>query len=57
VSEPGDVITAVEGKPIESVADLATALEQAGVGNEVTLTVKRGDAERQVKVKVVDLQS
>jgi 2-alkenal reductase len=56
-SEPGDVITAVDGKPVESVADLAAALESTGIGNDATLTLKRGDAERQVKVRVIDLQS
>ncbi len=53
--DPGDIIVAVNGKPTQTVADLAEALDDAGIGNEVTATVKRGDTERQVKMRVVDL--
>jgi 2-alkenal reductase len=53
--EPGDVIIAAGGKPVESVADLAAALEQVGIGNEVTLRVQRGEATRDVNVRVIDL--
>jgi 2-alkenal reductase len=54
-SEPGDIIVAVNGKPTPTVADLAAALEEAGVGNEVTVKVRRGNQEREVKMRVVDL--
>jgi 2-alkenal reductase len=54
--EPGDVIVAVNGKPAESLSDFAEALDLAGIGNEVTLTVRRGDAKREVKARVIDLQ-
>ena len=53
--EPGDIIVGVDGKPTRSLADLAQALEDAGIGKEVTLKVRRGDAEREVKTRVVDL--
>jgi 2-alkenal reductase len=56
-NQPGDVITAINGKPVESVADLSAEVDAAGIGNEVALTVKRGDEERQVKTRVIDLQS
>src|SRR5207302_11388050 len=51
----GDIIVAVDGKPIATLADLAAALEDAGIGKEVTMKVLRGDAERETKVRVVDL--
>jgi 2-alkenal reductase len=53
--EPGDVIVSAGGKPTLTLADLAAALEEAGVGNTVTVTVKRGEAEREVKLRVIDL--
>ena len=53
--EPGDVIVAVEGKATPTVADLAAALEDAGVGKDVTAKVVRGTAEREVKLRVIDL--
>jgi 2-alkenal reductase len=51
----GDVIVAVDGKPTPTLADLAAALEDAGIGNEVVLRVVRADAERDVKVRVMDV--
>jgi 2-alkenal reductase len=53
--EPGDIIVAVNGKPTPTLADLAQVLDEAGVGSEVTARVKRGDSEREVKLRVVDL--
>jgi 2-alkenal reductase len=53
--EPGDVIVSVNGKPTTTLADLAQALDEAGVGNDVTAKVKRGESEREVKLRVVDL--
>jgi 2-alkenal reductase len=53
--DAGDVIIAVNGKPVVSIADLASALDQAGVGNEISLTLKRGDAQREAKTRVIDL--
>ncbi|HYC44589.1 MAG TPA: trypsin-like peptidase domain-containing protein [Burkholderiales bacterium] len=54
-TEPGDVIVGVEGKPTKTLADFAQALEDAGVGKEITLKVRRGNAEREVQARVVDL--
>jgi 2-alkenal reductase len=51
----GDVIVGVNGKPVESVADLVAMLEDAGVGKTVTLDVQRGDAKREVQTKVIDV--
>lgn len=53
--EPGDIIVAVNGKPTPTLADLAEALDGSGVGAEVTANVRRGNAEREVKMRVVDL--
>lgn len=51
----GDIITAVEGKPVRRLADLTDALEQAGAGKTVRLTVKRGSDTRDVNVGIVDI--
>jgi 2-alkenal reductase len=51
----GDIIIAADGRSTETVVDLAAVFEEVGVGNEVTLTIVRGDAEREVKVHVIDL--
>ena len=52
----GDVIVAVNGKPVSTVADLASGLDEAGVGNEAVLTVQRGNERREVKTRVIDLK-
>jgi 2-alkenal reductase len=54
-SEPGDIIVAVDGKPTATLADLAQSLEDAGIGKDVTLRVRRGNTERETKARVVDL--
>jgi 2-alkenal reductase len=51
----GDIIVAADGQRTQTAADLAAVLEAAGIGNDVTLKVIRGDAERDVKVRVIDL--
>jgi stage IV sporulation protein B len=44
-----DVITAVNGKKITTAAELTAAVESCG-GNMLTLTFKRGDSERSVRL-------
>ncbi len=39
----GDLIVAIDGKPIETLSDLFTALDTHSVGDTVTVTVLRGD--------------
>ena len=51
----GDIVTAVDGKPVRRLADLTDALEQVGVGHSVRLTVKRGSDTREVNVEIVDI--
>ena len=53
--EPGDIIVAANGKDTPALADLAAVLDDVGVGNEVTLKLRRGPSEREVKARVVDL--
>ena len=52
----GDVITAVNGRPTETLSSFVAELERAGVDNSVELTVRRGERERRVKVRVIDLR-
>jgi 2-alkenal reductase len=54
--EPGDIIVALNGKAVESLSDFAAALDEAGIGKDVTLTVLRGDQKRDVRTRVIDLQ-
>ena len=51
----GDVIVGVNGKPVQRLADLTGELERVGVGNKVTLAVKRDGQERSVEVAVMDI--
>jgi 2-alkenal reductase len=53
--ELGDVIVAVDGKPVRHLAELTASLELAGVGGQVKLTVQRNGREREVAVPVVDI--
>ena len=51
----GDRIVAVDGRPVRSEDDLRDVFEAAGVGAQVTLTVVRGSAKRQVRVQLVQV--
>ncbi len=51
----GDVIVAVNGRPIESLPTFAAEIDRAGIGSSAELTVVREGKERKVRVKVVDL--
>lgn len=46
----GDIITAIEGKPIRSQDDYLSALEQYKIGDEVTITTQRGSQELSFEV-------
>lgn len=54
-SRLGDIITAVNGRRVKSIAEFAAALEEAGIGSEVALTISRENRERTVKLKVMDI--
>ena len=49
----GDVIVAIDGKPTSTVDDLLYAMEAAGVGRKVRLTILRGSDTREVTVELV----
>lgn len=51
----GDVITAANGRPVRTIADLAAALAETGIGNWIELTVRRGGRERKVRLRVIDV--
>jgi 2-alkenal reductase len=52
----GDVITAVNGRDVDTLSSFVSELDRAGVNATVELTVQRGKAERRVRVKVIDLR-
>ena len=51
----GDVIVAVNGRPVESLPTFASELDRVGIDQVAELTVIRDGRERRVKVKVIDL--
>jgi S1-C subfamily serine protease len=51
----GDVIVGVNGKPVRRLPDLTEELERVGVGNKVTLQVKRDGQERSIELDVMDI--
>lgn len=51
----GDVIVAANGEPVTSLADLAAALERAGIGKSAVITVERGGRRVEVAVEVQDI--
>jgi 2-alkenal reductase len=53
--EIGDVITAVNGRPVRRLSDLTAALEQAGVGKPVEITVDRSGRPYTTSVNVADI--
>jgi putative serine protease PepD len=48
--EPGDVITAIDDKPVADSSELIVAIRSRSPGDSITLTVRRGGDERTVKV-------
>ncbi len=54
--ELGDVIVAVEGKPIETLNDLYKRLDPHAVGDTVEITILREGNERRVRIKLQALE-
>lgn len=52
-----DIITAVDGTTIGSAGDLVDAIEEAGAGTEITLTVTRDGSSITVDITVVDRET
>ncbi|GJD89084.1 MULTISPECIES: S1C family serine protease [Methylobacterium] len=53
--EIGDIIVGVGGKPIHRLAELTAALQAAGVGQGVTLTIERDGRTRTVRITTADV--
>jgi 2-alkenal reductase len=53
--ELGDVIVSAQGQPVRRLADLTGALDRIGVGNDIALTIRRGDRTMEVSVSVEDI--
>jgi 2-alkenal reductase len=53
--ELGDVIVAVNGRPVDTLSTFAAELDRVGIDNTAELTLLRGDRERKVRVRVGDL--
>ncbi|APV50295.1 2-alkenal reductase [Betaproteobacteria bacterium GR16-43] len=51
----GDIIVAVNGKPVKTLSTFATEIDRTGIDGIAELTVSRDGKERKVKLKVVDL--
>jgi S1-C subfamily serine protease len=51
----GDVIVAVDGKPIRRLADLTAALERVALPGKAQLTVERAGSQTTISVDVVDM--
>ena len=51
----GDIIIEVNGKQVRTLAEFAMALETVGINNQVELTVVRGNRQRSVTLKVIDI--
>jgi len=51
----GDVIIAVNGKPVHRLADLTDQLEQTGVGKSVQLSLQRGGTTSSVQMQIADI--
>ena len=52
-----DVITAVDGQAVEGPAAVVSAIERRGVGETVTLQIRRANDQKVVRLKPVDLSS
>ena len=50
--QPGDVVTAVDDRPVTTSTELTAAVRSKAPDDEVTLTVRRGNAERTVEVRL-----
>ena len=58
VSEEGvirDIITDANGKPVHSMEELTSILDDVGIGKELSLTIDRAGQTRTVKVTVADI--
>jgi 2-alkenal reductase len=52
----GDVIVAVDGHPVTTLAEFGAELDRAGIDHDAELTVVRDGKERRLRVKIVAVQ-
>ncbi len=50
--EPGDVIVAIDGSPVEDSSQLIVAIRSKSPGDTVTLDVRRGESETKIRVEL-----
>jgi putative serine protease PepD len=55
--QPGDVIVAFEGRPVTDPDELIVAIRARRPGDTVTLTIRRGDTERDVELVLDEVES
>jgi len=51
----GDVIVAVDGKPVATLGDLAEAIGRIGIGGAATVTVQRAGRSFDTRLEIVDI--
>jgi 2-alkenal reductase len=51
----GDIILAVNGRPVNTVSELSASLEAIGIGHTATLSVERDGQNRTVRLPIVDI--
>ncbi len=52
--ELGDVITAVNGRPVETLSTFVAELDRTGIGNIADITITRDGKERHERLRVID---
>lgn len=52
--ELGDVITAVNGRSVETLSTFVAELDRAGIGNVAEFTISRNGKDRREKIRIVD---
>ncbi len=55
--EPGDVILAIDGRPVTQADELIVAIRAKAPGDAVTLSVRTGDTTRDVRVVLDEVSS
>jgi 2-alkenal reductase len=53
----GDIIVAVNGRPVHRLADLIDEFQKTGIGQTVHLNVMRGDSTASMRAKIVDVDT
>jgi Do/DeqQ family serine protease len=53
----GDIVTALDGDPVRTAGQLQHLVEQSQVGQNVELTIRRGDRTRAISVRTAQLQA